>query len=381
MRHLLVTNDFPPKIGGIQSYLWELWRRLPADDVTVLTSGYPGAETWDSRQPFRIERVKEKWIIPTPRLVRRINSLAERVGAEMLILDPALPLGLATPWFDRPYMLIGHGAEFTIPHRIPVSRQLIRRTVQNAAGLIAGGSWVERDMVDAAADLGIPSISIPPGVDVARFRPLAPDLRVAAREAYGLSTDDIVVLGVSRLVPRKGFDRLIDAVERVAIHTEGSPRIKLLIAGGGREEARLRRRAESSRADVTFLGRVADSALPTLYGLADLFCMPCHDRWFGLESEGFGIVFVEAAASGVPSVAGRSGGSSEAVAHGLTGHVVPAPVNSSGIADAIGKLVEDPIRRKEMGTAARLRAENLFSYDVLAEHLQEFLNSVGKVRS
>ena len=94
MKHLLVTNDFPPKIGGIQSVLWEWWRRLPADRFAVLTSPYRGAQRFDAEQPFRVERTPEPVLLPHPLMVRRIDDLCTEIGAELVVLDPAVPLGL-----------------------------------------------------------------------------------------------------------------------------------------------------------------------------------------------------------------------------------------------------------------------------------------------
>src|SRR5690606_37271429 len=111
MTHLLVTNDFPPKVGGIQSYLWELWRRLDPASFTVLTTPYPGAEAWDAEQPFRVVRVRERMLLRTPSLARRIDALAEEVGARLVVLDPALPIGLLGPRLSRPYGVVLHGAE------------------------------------------------------------------------------------------------------------------------------------------------------------------------------------------------------------------------------------------------------------------------------
>ena len=122
VRHLLVTNDFPPKIGGIQNYLWELWRRLPADDVIVHTTPHDGAEAWDAAQDFTVVRSREPWLLPQPMLVRRVNQLAESYDAEVVIIDPAVPAGLIGPHLDRPYGVVLHGAEVTIPGRVPGTR-------------------------------------------------------------------------------------------------------------------------------------------------------------------------------------------------------------------------------------------------------------------
>jgi len=141
VKHLLVTNDFPPKLGGIQSYLWELWRRLPAEDVTVLTSPHDGAGAFDAAQPFRVERVREPVLLPHPLLARRILALADEVEAELILLDPALPLGLLGPALGRPYGLVLHGAEVTVPGRLPLSGSVLRRVLGGADLVVAAGGY------------------------------------------------------------------------------------------------------------------------------------------------------------------------------------------------------------------------------------------------
>ena len=141
VRHLLVTNDFPPKIGGIQNYLWELWRRLPADDVIVHTTPHDGAEAWDAAQDFTVVRSREPWLLPQPMLVRRVNQLAESYDAEVVIIDPAVPAGLSGPHLDRPYGVVLHGAEVTIPGRVPGTRRLLNRVLAGSAGVIAAGGY------------------------------------------------------------------------------------------------------------------------------------------------------------------------------------------------------------------------------------------------
>jgi phosphatidylinositol alpha-1,6-mannosyltransferase len=139
VRHLLVTNDFPPKIGGIQSYLWELWRRLDPSDVTVLTTPHGSAKLFDPAQSFRIVRTREPVLLPTPVVTRRVRRLAEEVKAEVVVLDPALPLGLIGPQLRLPYAIVAHGAEITVPGRLPVSRSLMARVMSRADLLIAAG--------------------------------------------------------------------------------------------------------------------------------------------------------------------------------------------------------------------------------------------------
>lgn len=369
MKHLLATNDFPPKIGGIQSLLWEWWRRLPPTDFAVLTSPYEGAAEFDAEQAFRVERTREPVLLPHPWMVRRINELAAEIGADFVVLDPAVPLGLVGPSLDLPYDVVLHGAEVTVPGRIPGSRQALGHVLRNARQVISAGEYAGRE-AERAAGRDLPITVVPPGVDVERFHPLTADERDAARRDFGLPVDAELVVGISRLVPRKGFDVAIEAVGKLAAKR---PDLVLAISGRGRDEQRLRRLASEHQAPVRFLGRVSNEDLPRLYGCGDVFAMPCRTRWGGLEQEGFGIVFVEAAACGVPQIAGRSGGADEAVADRETGLVVRRPDDAWAVAEAIERLLDDPERRARMGEAARVRAVEQFSYDVLARRLGDAL--------
>ena len=141
VKHLLVTNDFPPKIGGIQSLLWEWWRRLPPDEFAVLTSPYEGADEFDAAQAYRIERVPEPVLLPHPLMITRVHELAADVGAELVVLDPAVPLGLIGPSLDLPYDVVLHGAEVTVPGRLPGSKQVLAYVLRNARHVIAAGQY------------------------------------------------------------------------------------------------------------------------------------------------------------------------------------------------------------------------------------------------
>jgi phosphatidylinositol alpha-1,6-mannosyltransferase len=371
-RHLLVTNDFPPKIGGIQNYLWELWRRLPADEVVVHTTPYAGTDEWDAAQEYTIIRSREPWLLPQPLLARRVNRLAREHDVELVIIDPAVPAGLIGPHLDLPYAVVLHGAEVTIPGRVPITRQLLNRVLRGAVGVIAAGGY-PADEGERSLGRSLPTTIIPPGVDTERFRPVDSAARRSVRARLGLDEDAPLVLSVSRLVPRKGMDTLIRASVEVQ---RRQPDVQFAIAGTGRHEDDLRTLIEDLDAPVTLLGRVSDDDMPDLYGSADVFSMLCRSRWGGLEQEGFGIVFVEAASCGVAQVAGRSGGAHEAVAHDETGLIVDDPDDHMAAAEAIGELLADPERRAAMGVAARRRAELEFSYDVLAGRLQEAIDEM-----
>tara|TARA_B100000683_G_scaffold57037_1_gene54729 strand:+ start:1021 stop:2151 length:1131 start_codon:yes stop_codon:yes gene_type:complete len=373
VRHLLVTNDFPPKIGGIQNYLWELWRRLPADDVIVHTTPHDGAEAWDAAQDFTVVRSREPWLLPQPMLVRRVNQLAESYDAEVVIIDPAVPAGLIGPQLDRPYGVVLHGAEVTIPGRVPGTRRLLNRVLAGSAGVIAAGGYPAAEGERSLRAPLPPCTIVPPGVDVERFRPQAAAEKTATRARLGLPADGPLVTSVSRLVPRKGMDTLIRAsVELRADH----PDLTVAIAGKGRDTGRLQKLIDQLDAPVTLLGRIGDDDLVDLYAAGDVFSMLCRTRWGGLEQEGFGIVFLEAAASGVPQVAGRSGGAHEAVEHDETGLVVNDPDDPTAAAEAIGSLLADPDRRAAMADAGRRRAEAEFSYEKLAERLGRSIDAM-----
>jgi phosphatidylinositol alpha-1,6-mannosyltransferase len=357
---LLVTNDFPPKLGGIQSYLYELWRRLPPEEITVLTTPYDGTREWDAQQAFRIVRTKQKVLLPTRALTRDVDALAREVRADVIFLDPMLPLGLIGPKLSAaPYVVVTHGAEITVPRKLPGTHQLGRRGMRTAAAGVAAGEYPARQS-SAIAGTNLRGVVIPPGVDVERFHPIDDDERAKQRAKFGLDPERPLVLGVSRLVPRKGFDIVIDACAQL-------PNVQLAIAGGGRDRKRLEKRA-AGRANVTFRGRVPDDDRPGLYASADVFAMCCRERWAGLEAEGFGIVFMEAAACAVPSIAGRSGGSHEAVVDGETGVVVP-PRDVSAVRAAIERFVADEGLRRAMGEAARRRAVEELAYDRLIARL------------
>ncbi|MEP7045767.1 MAG: glycosyltransferase family 4 protein [Ilumatobacteraceae bacterium] len=368
-----MTNDFPPKIGGIQSLLWEWWRRLPPDSFAVLTSPYHGSAEFDAAQPFHIERTREPVLLPHPWMVAHINEMAARVGADLVVLDPAVPLGLVGPSLRLPYDVVLHGAEVTVPGRLPGTKQSLAYVLRRARHVVAAGSYPARE-AERAAGRSLPITIVPPGVDTDRFRPLTADQRAAARARLGLAVDAEVIVSISRLVPRKGFDT---AIRAAAILQQSRPDLVLAISGGGRDEPRLRKLVARLGAPVRFLGRVANDDLPALYGCADVYTMLCRNRWAGLEQEGFGIVFLEAAACEVPQVAGDSGGAEDAVVDGVTGVMVRHADDPRQAAHAFERLLDDPALRLSMGQAGRRRAVEEFSYDGLARRLARSLGALA----
>ncbi|MBS1847347.1 MAG: glycosyltransferase family 4 protein [Actinobacteria bacterium] len=371
MRHLLVTNDFPPKVGGIQSYLYELWRRLDPGDVHVLTTPHHGSSRFDRAQDFAVSRSREPVLLPHRGMVRRIEELADRHDAELVVLDPLLPIAAVGARLERPYAVVVHGAEVTVPAMVPPVRARMGSILRGARLVIAAGPFPAAE-AERVAGCALPTVVIPPGVDTARFDGLDADRRSAARMRYGVHGSGPVIVSVSRLVPRKGMDVLVQASARLATEF---PDLSVVIGGSGRDAQRLERLVRDCGAPVQLVGRVADDELAEFVGMGDVFAMCCRNRWFGIEQEGFGIVFLEAAAARVPQLAGASGGSADAVAHGRTGLVVADPASVGAVTGSLRAMLSDPAMRDRFAEASRERAMAEFDYDNLARRLGEALES------
>jgi len=366
--HLLVTNDFPPKTGGIQVYLHELWRRLEPGRAVVLTaSSHPDSETFDATSGVATERVSASTLFaPTRGALGAIESAIERYRPDLVLLDPAWPLGLLGPHLSRPYGVILHGAEVTVPGRLPLVGASLRRVLRHATVAVCAGGYPEAEARRNAADFMPPVVQVPPGVDTSRFVPLGRPERDAVRRSMGLDEDGLLVSSYSRLVPRKGMDTLIRASARLRADF---PALHVAIGGDGRDRARLEKLARSTDAPVTFLGRVPDEQLAPWLASSDLMVMDCRSRWLGLEQEGFGIVFVEAMSCAVAQVAGRSGGSHEAVLDGVTGLVLDGSRRVRALVDAMGELLGDEGRRQRYADASRSVALERFEWSTLATRL------------
>lgn len=367
-RHLLVTNDYPPKTGGIQVYLRELWRRLEPERAVVLTAtSDSNAKSFDASSEVLVERIRSKTLFfPSWHAKRAIEAAIARHQPDLVLLDPAWPLGLLGPRLSVPYGVVVHGAEVTVPGRIPMIASSLRYVLKRAAVVICAGSYPESEVRRITAEYAPPIITVTPGVDTERFKPLDPSRREEVRQSFGLDEHAFLVSSYSRLVPRKGMDTLITAAAQLKAKY---PELRVAIGGSGRDEKRLRTLAKRLGAPVTFLGRVPDDDLSEWLGASDLMVMDCRSRWLGLEQEGFGIVFVEAAAAGVAQIAGRSGGSHEAVQNGVTGFVVADSRSADLLAKAIRALMVDDDRRLAFGRAARSTAVERFDWNTLAARL------------
>jgi phosphatidylinositol alpha-1,6-mannosyltransferase len=377
--HLLVTNDFPPKVGGIQSYLWELWSRLEPSSTAVLTArSHRDHASFDQEQAtrgLRISRVRGRILFfPTPFALRRIRQACATTKPDLVMFDPVWPLALLGPRIGIPYGVILHGAEIAIPARIPIVRSGLASVLRGAAIVVSAGGYPVREAERLIGGRLANVVEVAPGVDCDRFAHLDGGDRAAVRRRLGFPEDALLVVSVSRLVPRKGMDVLVEAA---GLLRHDHPDLVVAIAGAGRDARRLERAIDRTGAPVRLLGRVTEDDKAALLGAADVFVMACRNRWAGLEQEGFGIVFLEAAAAGIPQVAGDSGGAAEAVVDQETGFVVARPEDPTEVAVALGRLLSDESLRQGMGRASRERAVACFDYASLAPRLAEALAQVG----
>jgi len=351
MRLLLVTNDYPPKPGGIQAYLGDLVAAYP-DPVLVLGPSDPGAP---ADEPG-VHRGARRFMWPTRRVVDWIIDEARHFEPDAVLFGAPHPLPHAIPALraalEVPIGVLCHGAEVTIPAALPGLRSWLRRTLRRADVLFAVSEFTTRRV---ARLTGRSVITVGAGVAVDRIVPPTAPPR----------NDPPVVGCVSRFVPRKGQRRLIAAASQ--LRRQGR-QLTLLIVGRGRTEARLRRAAARSEVPVRFEVDVPWEALPGLYQEMDLFCMPCRTRWAGLEIEGLGLVFLEAAAAGLPVIAGTSGGAPETVVPGETGYVAEAV---GEIAAAIELLLSNADRARRMGARGRTRVTDEYTWDRVVSRLEK----------
>jgi phosphatidylinositol alpha-1,6-mannosyltransferase len=376
-RVLLVTNDFPPRPGGIQSYLEQLVRGLVdtgAHQVTVYAPAWKGADAFDrsaAAAGYRVVRHPGTLMLPGRGVDARMGRLITEADIDTVWFGAAAPLALLAPRARRAgatrVLASTHGHEVGWS-MLPAARTVLRRIGEHT-DVVTFVSRYTRARFAAAFGPAAGLEHLPPGVDTDRFRP-DPAGRAQLRARYRLGQRPTVVC-VSRLVPRKGQDMLVRALPAIRRRVDGAA---LVIAGGGPYLAALRRLAQrvGVAEHVTFTGGVPPAELPAHYGMADVFAMPCRTRGAGLDVEGLGIVFLEASATGVPVVAGRSGGAPETVRDNETGLVVDGR-SVDRVAAAVGELLADPDRAAAMGAAGRDYVTAQWRWDTLAARLAVLL--------
>jgi phosphatidyl-myo-inositol dimannoside synthase len=376
-RVLLVTNDFPPRPGGIQSYLGDFVGRLVAagsHSVTVYAPQWKGADAYDKATEaagYRVVRHPGTLMLPGPAVDARMRRLIADDGIDSVWFGAAAPLALlaqrAREAGATRVLASTHGHEVGWS-MLPVARSVLRR-IGDTTDVVTFVSRYTRSRFAPAFGPAASLEYLPPGVDTDRFRP-DPAARAELRDRYRLGERPTVVC-LSRLVPRKGQDMLIKALPSIRRRVEGAD---LVIVGGGPYLDTLRKLARDCGVaeHVTFTGGVPAAELPAHHALADVFAMPCRTRGYGMDVEGLGIVFLEASASGVPVIAGQSGGAPEAVQHNKTGLVIDGR-SVTNVADAVTELLSDRDRTAAMGAAGREWVTSQWRWDTLAARLGELL--------
>lgn len=375
-RTLVVTNDFPPRQGGIETFVKAVTDRFPPDRVVVYTSAEAGAAAHDAGLPYPVVRDRTRMLLPTPRVTARAVALAREHGCDSVWFGAAAPLGLMAGRLRREAgvrrsVATTHGHEVWWA-RTPGARALLRRIGERVDVVTYLGEST-RAAIGAALGPDVRLARLVPGVDAGVFRPGADADQV--RRRYGLG-DAPVILCAARLVARKGQDALVRALPRVHARVPGA---RLLLVGSGAYESRLRRLAAEHgvAGAVVFAGGHAHAELPSFYAAADVFAMPCRSRKRGLEVEGLGIVYLEAAAAGLPVLAGDSGGAPDAVRDGETGHVVDGR-DADAVADRLVGLLTDRRASRLMGRQGRDWVRREWTWDRTYGTLTGLLGGVGQ---
>jgi phosphatidyl-myo-inositol dimannoside synthase len=370
-RILLISNDFPPRPGGIQAYLHHLALVLPAGEIAVYAPDWPGAAAFDARLPFPVFRHPGSLMLPTPAVLRRAVALLRELRCDTAWFGAAAPLALLGPALRRAgvrrVVASSHGHEVGWS-MLPPGRLALRRIGADADVVTAVSRYTRRRIASAFGPHAALEL-LPPGVDCAVFRPDS-GARAEIRRRHRLG-DAPVVLCVSRLVARKGQDTLVRALPAIQRRVPGAT---LLLVGDGPRRAAVHRLARSCdvAGAVVCTGAVPWSELPAYYAAGDIFAMPCRTRGHGLDVEGLGLVFLEASATGLPLVVGDAGGARETVRPGDTGELVNGR-DVAAVARAIATLLADPEGAAAMGRCGRRWMLRDWDWDRRQQQLEKLL--------
>jgi phosphatidylinositol alpha-1,6-mannosyltransferase len=370
---LVVTNDFPPRVGGIESFVLAMVKRMPPESVVVHTARQHGDATFDAGLPFPVIRDPSRLMVPTPAITKRSVTIARDMACESVWFGAAAPLGLMASALRKRggaqrTVATTHGHEVWWA-RTPGSRQLLHRIGETNDVLTYVAAFTRDRIARALSPAAAARMArLTPGVDVGTFHPGVDGGPV--RDRYGLG-DRPVVVCISRLVERKGQDMLIRSLPLVQRRV---PDAAVLVVGDGpmRDELADLARSLGVSSDVVFAGAHPWTELAAFFAAGDVFCMPTRSRKAGLEVEALGIVYLEASATGLPVVVGSSGGAPDTVREGETGYVVDG-TSAEDIADRVGELLMDPALARLMGTAGRQWVEESWGWDLVGGRLRELL--------
>jgi phosphatidylinositol alpha-1,6-mannosyltransferase len=369
---LVLTNDFPPRPGGIQNFVHALALQLPPENVTVYAPAWAGAAEFDAEQPFPVVRHPTSLMLPVPSVARRAERIIEREGCDTVLFGAAAPLGLLAPRLRRAgarrliALTHGHEAGWAV---LPIARGTLRRIGDSVDTVTYLGDYTRVRLARALSPAAAARMTrLTPGVDTSEFHPGTGGQ--AIRERLGLA-DRPVVVCVSRMVPRKGQDTLIHAWPLVLANVPGAA---LLLVGDGPYRDRLERMARhlGVAGSVIFAGAPSRAELPAYFDAGNVFAMPCRTRRRGLDVEGLGMVFLEAAAAGLPVVGGDSGNSADAIRDGETGYVVSGR-SVADLAERLNRLLTDPGAARAMGEKGVAWVQQEWRWEIIAHRFAEIL--------
>jgi len=371
-RTLVVTNDFPPRPGGIQTFVWELLTRMDPERLVVFTSTWRDPTDFDTTAPFPIIRESGSVMLPRRSTRQRAVDLLNEHGCDSVLFGAAAPLGLLAPALHeagaRTIVGLTHGHEAGWAG-YPGLRDALRMVGNRLDVLTYLGDYTRRKIESALSDdHRARLVRLAPGVDIDIFTPDVDGSAIRAR--HGLEGRPVVVC-VSRLMPRKGQDSLIHAWPAIQ---ERVPGAALLLVGGGPHRDSLAKQVEHAglAGDVVLTGNVPYEELPNHYAAGDVFAMPCRSRHAGLDVEGLGIVYLEAAATGLPVVAGDSGGAPDAVLDGRTGFVVGGR-DRDALVERVSALLADPDLARGIGAVGRQWVTAQWQWQTKADRLTALL--------
>ncbi|TDC91263.1 glycosyltransferase family 1 protein [Actinomadura sp. 7K507] len=362
-RTLVMTGHFPPEPGGVQTFTWELVRRLPADRLLVVAAAWPGAAEFDAGLDFPVVR-RHGYL-----LFRGLRRLVAEHRVHAGWIPAAAPFAMYAPLVKaagvKRLIASTHGQELGWFQAAP-TRAAMRAAARTFDALTYLTEPGRAEIADALGDR-TRLVQLAGAVDALRFRPGLDGTAIRRRHGLG---DGPVVVSVSRLVRRKGHDRLLDAWPEVV---RRHPDARLVIVGEGPMRRRLTdQAARAAPGTVTLTGPVSAADLPLCYAAADAFVLPCRDERRGLQVEGLGLSVLEASAAGLPVVVGRSGGSPESVIDGSTGTVIDA-ADPRELARTLNGLLDDPRGARLMGEAGRRWVCDTWSWDRAASRLASLL--------
>ena len=373
---LLVTNDFGPRAGGIETFVIGLLERIKGHEVTVFTSQQGDTsvydQQWIDKFGVRVIRDHSKILLPSWRITRAAQKIVAEKNIDVVVFGAAAPLALMSPSLRKSgvkkIIALTHGHEVWWAKIFPF-RLAIKRIGKNVDHLTYLGEFTRQAISKTLTRKSATEmVKIAPGIDTAHFIP-QPDA-MQKRKEIGLQ-DKKIIISVGRLVHRKGQDNLIQAMPAVL---KKIPNAHLLLVGEGPYRKHLEKLVMKSSLEqnVTFAGRIMYDRLPSYLSAADLFAMPSRSRFFGLEVEGLGIVYLEASACGIPVVAGNSGGAPDAVLEGVTGLCVDG-TNIEQITAAIVEICSDAERASHMGAAGRNWIVDQWRWDIWSKEFNALL--------